>query len=569
MNDKKQRLIAGFIGIVIVLIVGVAFIIEENIRKHTPTKKHIDDTELEEMFMMDGENLPVVLNGEITGDKAYDIDGSIYLEFGFVKEKLNRKFYWDNNENILLYTTPTEVIKADVGKKEYFVNKAKKTTDYAVVKTDGSKVYVAVEFVRQYSDIAWEQNAEPERICVTSDFGDSYSVVTAKKNTQVRVGAGIKKKIVYDVKPEEEMRVLNPDENQPDDWTKVSVANGYIGYVKNSALNDVEEKVDNSDFVKPEYSSISKDFTVCMGWHMVTSEAANNTILDVTANAKGMNVISPTWFRISDNDGNISSLADSSYVQRAHMLGLEVWAMVDDQAKESNDNEVFPYTSKRERLENQLLAAAIESGLDGINIDFEHILDIPEDYLQFLREFSVKCRNNGIVLSVDNYSFMSTQDKYNLEEQGELVDYVIIMGYDEHGVDSKEAGSVASLSFVKTGIENMLKKVPSEKVINAVPFYTRIWSEKGEKLDSRALGMADAWAEMDSAGAETVWVENFGQMYGEYQANGITYRCWLEDAKSAEERAKLIGEYKLAGIACWRLGYETADVWNTIVKYTN
>lgn len=566
----ERRRIIPLIGVFIFIIALVGVLVGENIKKHTPSKKHISEAEIKEMFGVDDENMPVVLNDVLAEGKAYEIDGQTYLGYSFVKEKLNKKFYWDNNENYLIYTTPTEIIKAELGTNEYFVNKAKKQTDYQIVKTNGDQVYVNLEFVKQFTAMETTVLDSPKRVCIISNYGKKIKSVTATKSGQIRQGTSIKDKIVYDVNKEDTMIVVKQDENQDEDWLKVSVNGGYTGYIKKSILSEEQELVRKTDFKKPEYDSISKDGTICMAWHMVTSEAANATIFDVTANAKGLNVISPTWFRICDDDGNISSIADSLYVQRAHQMGIDVWAMVDDQSPDSNDANVFPYTSKRENLENQLVAAAIEYGLDGINIDFEHIKsDFADDYIQFIRELSVKCRINGIVLSIDTYANASMYDYFNCEEQGELADYIVIMSYDEHYSGSKEAGSVASLSWVKEGIEGMLEKVPSEKIVNGMPFYTRIWEEKDGKLSSRALGMEDSWNEMNLNNAETIWVEDFGQTYAEYERDGATYRSWLEDAKSTEERMKLIGEYGLAGVSCWRLGFETADVWNTIVKYVN
>ena len=78
------------------------------------------------------------------------------------------------------------------------------------------------------------------------------------------------------------------------------------------------------------------------------------------------------------------------------------------------------------------------------------------------------------------------------KEQGIVADYVIMMGYDEHFAGG-EPGSVSSISYVKNGISGMLEDVPKEKLINAVPFYTRLWTEAGDgSITSKAMGIADA-----------------------------------------------------------------------------
>ncbi|MDE6320318.1 MAG: chitinase, partial [Lachnospiraceae bacterium] len=192
---------------------------------------------------------------------------------------------------------------------------------------------------------------------------------------------------------------------------------------------------------------------------------------------EGLNVISPTWFTLTGNEGEFSSFAAASYVQRAHEMGLEVWGLVGNvESVDVDMYELLSRSSSRWKLITNLVAAAQEYDLDGINIDFENLsLDAGEPFIQFIRELSIPCRKYGIVLSVDNYVPMNHTDHYDRAEQGVVADYVIIMGYDEHYNGSKEAGSVASINFVENGIKNTVADVPAKKVINALPFYTRLW----------------------------------------------------------------------------------------------
>mgnify|MGYP000470729754 CR=1 FL=1 len=134
---------------------------------------------------------------------------------------------------------------------------------------------------------------------------------------------------------------------------------------------------------------------------------------------------------------------------------------------------MLSYTSRRETLITQLIAEALRVGVDGINVDFEKISDkCGEHYIEFIRELSVKCRQNGLVLSVDNYVPKSFNTQYDRKEQGIVADYVVIMGYDEYYAGSPEAGPVSSYNYVKEGITETLKEVPAEKVISGIPFFT-------------------------------------------------------------------------------------------------
>ncbi len=584
----NKRIVPVFVASVIAVIALIILAVGNMIEKNTPSKKLADEEEIDKLFLLydgytedeegfhfdnavkAGDNqAAVILQNRLVRDRAFiDENGQIYLDVEFVQNSLNPRFYWDNNENILIYTTPTDVIKAEVGSMDSYVTKVKNTMNYVIVKTEGQKVYVALDYVKLYSNIETAFYEDPNRLCIINEWNVTTDAAVLKAGDKVRVSDSIKSDILVSYEEDMEAVILETKGK----WSKIVTNDGYTGYIKTSALKNITTKTYTSEYIEPEYTNIKKDFIISMAWHMVTNTTANNQLVDMVTSAKGLNVISPTWFRLNDNEGNFSSLAQSEYVTRAHLIGLEVWAMIDDQSPDSDNREIFPYTTKRERLVNQLVAAAIEYNLDGINIDFEYITaDIAKDYVQFLRELSVKCRINGIVLSIDDKVPDASNLYYDRKEQGIIADYVIMMGYDEHWGEGSGAGSVASLPWVTAGIEKTLTEVPASKLINAIPFYTRIWQEDGagNYVDSQAVDMQTAADKLASNGIQAVWVDNVGQNYGEFSIDGLVYRIWLEDAKSIEEKMKLIRTYDLAGVSAWRLGYENADIWNTMIKYTN
>ncbi|MDE7285599.1 MAG: chitinase, partial [Lachnospiraceae bacterium] len=325
-----------------------------------------------------------------------------------------------------------------------------------------------------------------------------------------------------------------------------------------------------TEYEEPEYTSLTRDYKINLGWHVVAGLAGNDTLDAVTANTKGLNVISPTWFKLSDNEGNFTSFASQSYVDKAHGMGLEVWGLVENiEYKNSIDMyAILSSTTTRAKLIDGLINTALTYGLDGINVDFEQIsMDCGEHYIEFIRELSIPCRANGIVLSVDNYVPTGYTDHYNRQEQGVVADYVIIMGYDEHYAGSPEAGSVASINFVEEGIEKTVSQVPASKVINAVPFYTRIWETKDGALDSQAVGMEMAEEYVNAHNIQTEWNDETCQNYGEYTEGGSLYQIWLEDESSMEVKLNIMEKYQIGGVACWRLGFEKPEIWDIIEAY--
>ena len=467
----------------------------------------------------------------------------------------------------MIYTTPDSVIKAYAGAQEYTVADSTQTADYVPVRVQDGTAYIAAEFVKQYTAMDYEVFQDPDRIVITYRYGE-VTRADAKRTTQVRELGGIKSPILTEVSGGEQVTVLM----QMDDWSEVVTADGYIGYVQNSSLGETYTETLTTDFVEPVYTSIHRDYKINMVWHQVTSQEANDNLLQDIAEMEGVNVISPTWFSITDNDGNISSLADSAYVEAAHGQGLEVWGLVDNFSTEIDTAAVLNNTASRERLAEQLVNAALEYNLEGINVDFELIPeDAADGYIQFLREISIRCRANSLVLSVDNPVPMEFNAHYNLNAQGEVVDYVIIMGYDEHYVGS-EPGSVASISFVTDGVTKALEEgVPAEKTILAVPFYTRLWqTDTSGNVTSEAYGMDAAQAVVNDNGAVASWNEETAQDYAEFTgADGSFFQIWLENEASLEEKLKLVQQYELGGAAAWKLGFERASVWAIMEEYTS
>lgn len=433
----------------------------------------------------------------------------------------------------------------------------------------------------------YEVYDNPDRAVITSEWG-KIQTAEIKRDTQVRYQGGVKSPILTEISKGSKVVVLD-DEN---DWMKVGTEDGFVGYVKTNALRDAATETTSREFEEPVYTNISKDYTINMAWHNVSNSDANSYILETIAGTKGLTTIAPTWFSLSDTEGNVSSLADSDYVNYAHQSNLEVWAVLRDFHGGINSYdetyEVLSYTSKRTKVINQVIAEAIETGIDGINLDFELIsTECGQHYIQFVRELSVKCRQNGLVLSVDNYVPQPYNEHYDIEEQGAVADYVVIMGYDEHTEGSYEAGSVASIGYLKNGITDALESVPTEKLIAGVPFFTRLWFETPkteeeladeagteaasypDKVTSTAYSMDEAAQVVKNAGAEAQWDKETMQNYAEWDADGGTYKIWLEDEQSLEEKLKVIKSNNLAGVAEWSLGMEDSGVWDLILQYVN
>lgn len=565
-QKRKQAIVATSIVLTIIVVCVVIAIV----KSMTPSKEIMD---LKEYYQVEENEILIFMENNQYEKKGLYVDNTIYVDYDTVVNHMNHRFYWDAYENILSYTTPTEIIKAEVGKSSYTVNKSETKTDYPIVKVNGDQVYVALEYVKLFSNVEYEIFLDPNRVVITCNWGEEFLYAEASKDFSVRVEPNIKSPILAEVK-EGEVVVFTDDAESKKGFSKVMTADGIIGYAKNKyMLDSYYEKLEN-DYKEPEYTSIKKDETINMVWHQVFNQKANESLISLLEDTKDVNVISPTWFSIKNEDGEITSLASEKYVERAHGRGVEVWALVDDFNADVDKEKLFGRTSSREKLANELIAAAIKYNLDGINIDFEKITQATSDgYIQFIRELSVKCRTNGIVLSIDNYIPAPYNMFYDRKEQGIVADYVICMAYDEHFAGSEESGSVSSISYVTESLANTMKEVPSDKIIMALPFYTRLWKEEKVgsevKVTSEAYSMQNAEDLMKNKGVRLEWDEEVLQYYGEYEQDGLTYKMWLEEEKSYEEKLKAVFSEDIAGVAAWKLGLEKKNLWNVIAKYVN
>lgn len=561
MADKRKlyrllgAVIAGIGILAIVLVCVVKFSPSRTYMTSEDYFGHLQETEA-----------AIVVEDHVAQERALILDGNVYIDYTLVERELNSRFYWDASAGLLLFTTPDQTFEIAPNSPAYTVDGESFDAGYDILKTTSSGMFLSMNFMQQYSDLKCEVFDNPSRVVITRG---SIEVTTAKirRDTAIRYQGGIKSPILTKVQKGTIVTVLD----QMEKWSQVLTSDGYIGYVKNSRLGGIAKTVRETVYAEPEYTGIHLEEPVNLVWHQINYPEMNSQFAEDTAEVTGVNVISPTWYFLQDNTGEIDSFASADYVEAAHAKGMQVWALISNFSEDVSTSKLLASREARRKVQNYLISQAQELGFDGINIDFEGIAqESGYDYVQFMRELSILCRKNGLVLSVDVPVPMDFSRHYNRKELGTVCDYVIVMGYDEHYAGSDLVGSVASMEFERTGIENMLSEVAKEKLISGIPFYTRLWytetlADGTVSVTSEALGMERALQVLAEAGVTTVYDESTGQQYGEWtNAEGKFCQIWLEDQTSVAQRASLVKEYGLSGIAAWVLGNEQSWVWETI-----
>ena len=566
-------IVLGLIVLVLAFTVGGKLI-----EKYTPSKERMELTEY--YNMTDESQVAITLNNTVLDIYGSMIDGHLYLDFDFVHDVLNSRFYWDANENILLYTTATDIVSAQAEASNYKVGK--NTIDFGrpIVKATAESAWVDLEFVKQYSDFIYSYFDSPHRLVIVNEWCD-ITVSTIKGDIEVRQKGGIKSPILSDLEKGDEVTILEVDEK----WTKICTEDGITGYVRSNKVKNTKTKTLESEYTEETFNHIKMDKSINLLWHPVHSTAANADISSILSESKGVNVICPTWFKIRNNSGAITSYASTDYVNYCHSQGVKVWGLVKNLDLDSADidvNYILTHTSARQNMVNQIIAQALQYNLDGINVDFEQLSEseIGDGYIQFIRELSIKCENNDLVLSTSVYTPAAYNSVYKYAEQAYFVDYVALMAYDQHWGQGSGEGSVAALNWVEEGVTNTLNEgVSADQLILGIPFYTKLWkltpttdesaTEQSYIIGFENLGLTSAKKWMNNNVAEPEWLDDCGQWYGEITKNGVIYKMWLEDEDSLEERLKLMQNHSLAGAAFWSSALDNNEAWDVIIKYIN
>jgi hypothetical protein len=455
----KKRILPVIIAILLILVIAGGALGKVLLDKYSYSKEEADWNEFYQVSESD--RSAIILQDEMVEEQALIRDDVCYFDLATVHKYMNEVFYADMTEKLLLYANPTEVIRTTFGETSYTTTEGTQDAGYVISFVEGDTVYVAADYVKLFTNYSYD--CYDRHVQVYTEWG-TRQVAQLKKDTAVRLRGGVKSPILTQAAKGDTLEILE----QMETWSKVKTADSVIGYVENKRLGDITEETETpvTDYQEPEYTALTSDSKICLGWHSIGGAGGNDTLYSMVSGTKGMNVIAPTWFSLTDENGSIRNFGTANYVTTAHNMGLQVWGVVDNfnYANETGTAistlNMLSSTTSRQNFVRNVTDAAVSLGLDGINVDFEQLSsDCGPHYVEFIRELSIQCRNRGLVLSIANYVPFNFNDYYRLDIQGQVADYVIIMGYDEHWHGSKDPGSVASISYVSNNLHATINGV--------------------------------------------------------------------------------------------------------------
>lgn len=512
------------------------------------------------------ENFPIlIIEDEIIEDNEPIINnGEIFISYPVFKKYIDNNVFFDDVEKVIIITLCDKIYKFKVNSNIVEVNRNEFKIDKPVFEKNGIQ-YIPIEVF--LDDYGLEINYyEDTNIFIIDNIGEECPICEViMEDAEIRCDMSKKSYILKkDINVGSFLKIYEEYES----WYKVRSEEGILGYIEKKYVKVVYKREFYND--KQLKGGLNTKRKICLAWdHILGSNSNKNNIKRIG----GLNVISPTWFSIQDVSGNIRDRGNIEYVNYAHDLGYDVWALVNNNFDPELTHKILSNYSRRMKIIDELLKLMDKYSLEGINIDFENInIEDKELYTQFIREFVPLCHEKGKVVSVD-VTVKANSNNWSLcyDRQGisEVADYVIIMAYDQHWSNGPSAGSVAEYLWVENGIKSALKEIPKEKLILGIPFYTRLWKieKKNGKVSSETFSMSEADKLIKLKDLNLIWDENSGQYYGEYEERDYIYKIWFEDENSIELKMSLVNKYSLAGVAFWRLGFEKDNVWS-IINYS-
>ena len=505
----------------------------------------------------------VINNRNVTGNLKKDIlieNGEIYISKQDLGNFFDKYIYEDKDTEQIITTYNKKIAEIGFDKNVVTINGSEKTTYAHAIKKDDT-IYLPISELKDVYDIEIN-NIESTKVLVIDSLSKEQRKAILNSNQPVKSSTKFIAKTVDRVKKGECVIVISNENG----YAKIRTEDGKIGYVKSKKLANEVVSRQNMETEKQIQDKVNLVWDYYS--QVATAPDRTDTKLD------GINVVSPSFFSIDKNGNLVENIGErgQAYLEWARNNNCKIWPMVQnagDSTMMDTTSKIMNSYEKRKALIESIINVCVKYKLYGINIDFENMRKDDKDlYSRFIIELEPRMKELGLVLSVD-VTAPDGSDTWSLcfdrHVIGDVADYIIFMAYDEYGESSTKAGTTAGYDWVELGVKKFLEteEVAPEKLILAVPLYTRLWTEdsSGKVTKKSVVSMKDIDDTIPS-NVERKWDDKLKQYYVEYKDGNNVKKMWIEDIKSLKEKASLITNYKLGGIASWEKGMETDEVWD-------
>lgn len=511
------------------------------------------------------EGLNAIYEDKILDASDFDrIDGQVYLSFDFVKENLDNTIRFEKGENTVIIAKGNELKRLPLNSSTGTLNEKEFSIRDPLIEKDG-KILLPIEvFIYQY-DVTVRYIEEQQLIIIDRTDTAYVEGVVLKEELSIRREEDEKSDALSNLTKGDRIYVYEEYAKS----YKVRAETGVPGYVPKDAIKlDLKtDKFKHTLLPRENEQVVSSPPTINLTWDYTYGKLEDGS---TAQHIPGVNVIAPTWFSVTDGSGTVVDKGNWEYAKKYHDMGVAIWGTIDNSFDKDITKAFLASSSSRGRIIAQIMDYIKLYDLQGINIDFENIEeDDRENLVQFTRELTACLKSIDKVSSIDVTPVSDSAEwsrVYDRKTLSSIVDYVVVMAYDQHWASSPVAGSVAQYKWVEGSINGLFKSIPVEKMILGIPLYTRLWIEENGQVTSKAIGMEEAKKFIDENGIQTFWDEDSRQHFGTIEKDGKTYKIWLETEESIVHKASLVTKYGLAGVGTWRKGFEQPHIWQALEK---
>lgn len=507
------------------------------------------------------EGLSFLYEDKLVDKKDYyrQEDGQLYISYDFIKENIDKNINFNESENKVYINNSKGSKVLPLDSKQANFSGHKVILRSPVKKIDGKLMLPIESFIYDYNfDLRYDKD---NKSYVLDNLSISHKIATTTTDVNLREMSKKRSKLIKKV-PKNSQVFLYDQENS---YYRVREYNGYAGYVHKDYLDNITE-------IPPHELNTQAKKPLNITWDYTYAGHSEDKIANIK-NIPGVDIIIPTWFSIMNGNGDLIDRGNIDYVNRYRAMGIDVWGYLDNSFDAEITNKALSNENSRKKIIDKTIELCKKYGMKGLNIDFEGFKISDRDlFTTFVKELSEKAKSENIMISVDVTPQISsdvTKEPYDRKVLAEICDLVVIMAYDQHWSSSEKSGSVAEYPWVEGSINVLFKSIPRDKMILGVPLYSRLWCEKNGKVSSKAISMDQTNNIIGSKGLTPKWNDECGQFYVEFNEGDALYKIWLEEKNSLALKTSLVNKYKLRGVASWRLGFETFDIWDAINNEIN
>ncbi len=502
------------------------------------------------------EGLSFLYEDKLVDKKDYyrQEDGQLYISYDFIKENIDKNINFNESENKVYINNSKGSKVLPLDSKEANFSGHKVILRSPVKKIDGRLMLPIESFVYDYNfDLRYDKD---NKSYVLDNLSISHKIATTTTDVNLREMSKKRSKLIKKVAKNSKVFLYD----QENSYYRVREYNGYAGYVHKDYLDNITE-------IPPHELNTQAKKPLNITWDYTYAGHSEDKIANIK-NIPGVDIIIPTWFSIMNGNGDLIDRGNIDYVNRYRAMGIDVWGYLDNSFDAEITNKALSNENSRKKIIDKTIELCKKYGMKGLNIDFEGFKISDRDlFTTFVKELSEKAKSENIMISVDVTPQISsdvTKEPYDRKALAEICDLVVIMAYDQHWSSSEKSGSVAEYPWVEGSINVLFKSIPRDKMILGVPLYSRLWCEKNGKVSSKAISMDQTNNIIGSKGLTPKWNDECGQFYVEFNEGDALYKIWLEEKNSLALKTSLVNKYKLRGVASWRLGFETFDIWDAI-----